>query len=120
MNADNIEEMVRVLAGSFPNSGVFTPDVVKAWQKHDVIAGMTVEEARVVQKTLVNKYREFPNAFDVASTYWKLFSKQKDGCKACESSGWIRPPDDKDGWRGTTTIEGVRYHYVTKCGICSN
>ena len=126
MQAENIEEMVRVIGGSFPNSGVFTPDVIKAWQRHDVISSMSVDEARVVQKYIVNKHNEFPSANVVVATYHQLFGRAgAQDCVMCQATGWIMPPAKENGDPGTITatkppFQNIEYRYVIKCAACNN
>ena len=124
MTAEQIEEMVRVIAGSFPTSGVYPFDVIKAWQRHDLISKMTVNEGRAVQKTIVNKHSEFPTVNAVVATYYQLFRQSKNECLACQSSGWIEPPRNVDGERPTKSFDeipfaGLGYTYCTKCPHCA-
>ena len=123
MNAANIEEMVRVIAGSFPTADVFKPDVCKAWERHDLIGKMSVDEARAVQKHVVNTCTTFPTTHDLVRSYHALFGKKVVECHTCGSTGWVIPRDDK-GERLTRpgrTYRGevVQYTYVLQCWDCN-
>lgn len=83
MKVENIEDMVRVIHGSFPNSDIFKPDVVKAWQRNNVIQEMDVAQARAVQVNIVNTCDRFPSVNEVVAMYYKLFGKTVLKCDRC-------------------------------------
>ena len=123
MKVENIEEMVRVIHGSFPNSDIFKPDVVKAWQRNSVIQNMEVEQARTVQVNIVNTCDRFPSVNEVVAMYYKLFGKTVLKCDRCYSSGWIQQYD-KDGEYATVesdvpALKGIKYRYVIQCPSCN-
>jgi hypothetical protein len=124
MNATNIEEMVRILSGSFPNADIFKPDVIKAWERNDVIARMSVEEGRAVQKLLVNTLTQFPSVSDVIQAHGKLFSNKANECKHCSGSGWVYPRDENGEpikfKSKITALQKVDYIGVVACKDCNN
>ena len=124
MIPEQIEEMVTVIAGSFPTSGVYKHDVVKAWSRVDLIVDMTVDEGRVVQKHLVTHLDKFPSVNDVMHSYYALFGRNKKECAHCHSSGWVYPRD-KHGEKLTFTskmpkLRRIEYTGVVPCEFCNN
>jgi hypothetical protein len=123
MTPANIEEMVAVIAGSFPLDNVFKPDVCKAWQRHDLISNMSVEEGRAVQKRVVNFCDHFPSTHDIVKAYWMLFGKKPTECRTCDSTGWVVPRDEEGNrltYPGRNYLgRPVHYTYVLQCWNCN-
>jgi hypothetical protein len=124
MTEDQIDEMVTLIAGSFPTSGVYKHDVMKAWSRVDLIANMTVDEGRAVQKHLVTRLDRFPSVGDVMRSYGALFGRRRKECPQCMSSGWVYPRD-KHGEKLTfessvARLRGVKYTGVVACEHCNN
>jgi hypothetical protein len=126
MSPNNIEEMVRVIAGAFPNADIFKPDVIKAWGRNPTITGMTPEQARKVTEHICAKSLNFPLMNEVVGTYHRLFGSQKLQCRSCHSSGWVQADyelESEHKWLvkvgGELKEQTIKYTGVVRCPDCN-
>ena len=126
MSPDNIEEMIRVIAGAFPKDDVFKPDIIKAWGRNKTIVGMTPEQARKVQEHICAYSNSFPSMGEVVGTFYRIYGKEKIECQYCASSGWITADYQIESKHkflinvdGELKEQTIQYSGVVRCPSCN-